>query len=70
MNTTSNASNHPVNNRSLAEASSPAAEGGDFLLLGFKDFEDLNGVDLLKFVTEHSATLNFPQKVSSLLSAV
>jgi hypothetical protein len=34
--------------------------------LGFRDFEEFNGVDLLEFVREHNATLNFPQKVISL----
>jgi hypothetical protein len=39
---------------------------GSLLLLGFSNFEEFNGVDLLNFVNEHSAALNFPQKVSSL----
>jgi hypothetical protein len=34
--------------------------------LGFRDFEEFNGVDILEFVREHSSTLNFPRKVNSL----
>jgi hypothetical protein len=38
---------------------------GSLFLLGLGDFEDFNGVDILKFVKEHNLTLNFPQKVKN-----
>ena len=51
--------------QNVKEAQPALCTPGNLLLLGFSNFEEFNGVDLLSFVKEHNATLNFPQKVSA-----
>ena len=53
----------PSNPSSYASAGWNASIGS-LLFLGLDSFEELDGDELLDFVKEHNATLNFPQKVS------